>query len=517
MNLPFLKKNKTPLALSISVLFYWLSFPNPVFYTGIGFFALIAIVPVLLLKKKKPAWALLQGIVFGFVLYAGLFYWLLNYHVFAWLIAVFYSSLFMSLAFLLLALAEKLPPYLAIPVSVMAWTACEVLRSSGLLAFPYGTLPYALYESRLALSVLKHGGIVSLSIAIAGVNTIVAHLVRSRHAIISFFNDQKRQGGKAFSVLALPVVTGIVFTAFFVAGNPRYDETYSAWQYSGAVSTADALPADTQTMTANSRAQEGGAFRVALIQPGGELNQANPDDYARVFDVLKQLSLEAAQAEPDLVVWHECAIIPAIDWHYRYRPDRAIYEFISQVKDFLDDYPIPILLGNAWADLADPHRFQIFNSALLYRNGVAEDRYGKIRLVPFREFDPLGGWFPALARWLQLNFGHFWTEGKDYSVFELNGAKFASPICFEDSFPPLFRGFGEVDFFVVLTDDSWGMSRVLQRQHLAMSVFRAAETGRPVLRASADGATALISPAGAIIAVLEPHKSGILLCDLELQ
>ena len=50
------------------------------------------------------------------------------------------------------------------------------------------------------------------------------------------------------------------------------------------------------------------------------------------------------------------------------------------------------------------------------------------------------------------------------------------------------------------TNDAWWGDTIASRQHLQIAQMRALETGRPMLRATNTGVTAIIDPAGRIVA-----------------
>ncbi|MBL8966669.1 MAG: hypothetical protein JNG85_06640, partial [Spirochaetaceae bacterium] len=153
--------------------------------------------------------------------------------------------------------------------------------------------------------------------------------------------------------------------------------------------------------------------------------------------------------------------------------------------------------------------------------------YTKTLLVPFAETFPADR-LPRLGALARRLFGEGWTPGSGPTLLRLatrgapdEGAKsipFGTPICFEDGFGEYCAGFarGGARFLAVLTSDAWARSASCQRQHLAASVFRAAETGLPLLRAAGTGATALVGPDGAILASLPPFTADFLLVDLDL-
>ena len=73
-------------------------------------------------------------------------------------------------------------------------------------------------------------------------------------------------------------------------------------------------------------------------------------------------------------------------------------------------------------------------------------------------------------------------------------------ICFESIFPEIPRTLAArgASVLVNTTNDAWFGDSAAPRQHLAMAVLRAVETGRPVLRAANTGISCIIEPTGRI-------------------
>ena len=65
-----------------------------------------------------------------------------------------------------------------------------------------------------------------------------------------------------------------------------------------------------------------------------------------------------------------------------------------------------------------------------------------------------------------------------------------------------------------MSNDAWAQSEACQYQHLSMAVFRAVETRLPMVRATASGQTAAISPYGHITSMLPPFIEGYLCTDV---
>jgi apolipoprotein N-acyltransferase len=90
--------------------------------------------------------------------------------------------------------------------------------------------------------------------------------------------------------------------------------------------------------------------------------------------------------------------------------------------------------------------------------------------------------------------------------------RFATPICFEDTFGYLNREFVRrgADVLVNMTNDAWSASEVCEIQHAVMAVFRAVENKRAVVRSTNGGITCIIDPNGKIVSKLEPFVADYL-------
>jgi apolipoprotein N-acyltransferase len=93
----------------------------------------------------------------------------------------------------------------------------------------------------------------------------------------------------------------------------------------------------------------------------------------------------------------------------------------------------------------------------------------------------------------------------------LAGQKVAVNICYEDVFgEELIRSLPEATLMLNLSNLAWYGDSLAQPQHLQIARLRALETGRPMLRATNTGMTALVMPDGRVEAVLPAFEAGAL-------
>jgi apolipoprotein N-acyltransferase len=145
------------------------------------------------------------------------------------------------------------------------------------------------------------------------------------------------------------------------------------------------------------------------------------------------------------------------------------------------------------------------NSALLVGpSGEPVARYDKIKLVPFGEFVP---WpFDAIVTNISSEAGDF-EAGSDVVVAPVGEHKIGTFICYESVFPHLVRRFTRAGAEVLfnISNDGWFGRSAAREQHLNIVRMRAAENRRWTLRATNDGISAVIDPAGRITHILPQY------------
>jgi len=144
-----------------------------------------------------------------------------------------------------------------------------------------------------------------------------------------------------------------------------------------------------------------------------------------------------------------------------------------------------------------------YNAAVLVNErGLPAAQYDKIRLMPFGEYVPLPRWLPG-AGMLGGVVGDF-TPGEQYTLIPLGSAgdspRAGAFICLESAYPDITRRLTleGADVLVEMTNDAYQGDTSILRQHLSNAVFRAVETGRPLLRVTNTGVSARIDERGRV-------------------
>jgi apolipoprotein N-acyltransferase len=236
-------------------------------------------------------------------------------------------------------------------------------------------------------------------------------------------------------------------------------------------------------------AAAGPRLDVAVVQ-GNAPRERPTDFYLRSRDVAEnhiRLNLRLAGDPPDLAVWPENSldVDPVTDPQLR-----------ADVEASIRAVGAPTLAG-AVTEAPGGHWY---NQVLFYSgDGQIIDRYTKMHPVPFGEYVPFRrflGWVEQL-RVVPRDI----AAGHEIRLFDVNGVRVGTPICFENIFPDLFRRFAAAgaNLMIVTTNDSsWGDSPA-SREHVIMSQIRAVETGRWIVQAAISGESAVVDPRGRVV------------------
>ena len=235
---------------------------------------------------------------------------------------------------------------------------------------------------------------------------------------------------------------------------------------------------------------EAAASRAAVLQPNIDETQLwTPESLAQAERELALISMRAAlragSQKPDLLIWPE---LPAPFYFYDDVGFRQVAQGLARAAGS------GFLLGT----VAHSDRGAPLNSALLLSSaGEPVARYDKIHLVPFGEYVPWPfGFFNKITK----EVGDF-EPGTSMTAPPLGEHRIGTFICYESAFPALVRQLvknGAEALFNLSNDGYFGRSASAREQHLLVVRMRAAENARWIVRATNDGITAAVDPAGRV-------------------
>ena len=450
--------------ISGSLLF--LSFPK----YGVGNVAWIALVPLLLaLPGGSVKSSLISGFWAGLVGNAGIIYWIswviVDYGHLPWvigLVALLSQAAYLSIY---LALFAGGVTYLSrkgvnrIITAPLLWTCLEYLKSHLLTGFPWENLAYSQYLNLHVIQIADCTGTYGVTFVIVFINAVIVNLLD--HLLSG--HDEKSWNRPIREVgAALLLLLAIVFY-----GELRISEVQSKIK--------STLPVD-----------------VALIQ--GNIDQSvkwspqNQQETLRVYSLLSRLK---SSSPPTLMVWPETAM------PFYFQDQDARSRQVRQVARNTEGW---LLFGSPSYEM-DKDGVSYLNSAfLLSPSGLIAGRYDKVHLVPYGEYVPWRRWFPFIGK-LAVGSGDF-RAGEGYHPLVMNGHPLGVLICYEAIFPEASRIYREkgAELLVNITNDAWFGHSSAALQHLSMTTFRAVENRLYVVRAANTGISAIIDPAGKIVA-----------------
>jgi apolipoprotein N-acyltransferase len=153
------------------------------------------------------------------------------------------------------------------------------------------------------------------------------------------------------------------------------------------------------------------------------------------------------------------------------------------------------------------------NTAVALNRDGPHGVYAKSHLVPFGEYVTPGfAWF---FDWVRIPMADFLAGEKRQKPLDIAGLKVAVNICYEDLFgEEIIRQLPDATVLINVSNTAWFGHSLAQPQHLQIARMRAIETGRPMLRATNTGMTAMIEANGDIIDVLPAFTEGALFIDV---
>ena len=243
----------------------------------------------------------------------------------------------------------------------------------------------------------------------------------------------------------------------------------------------------------------GAPLKVALVQT--DFAQSLKWDPARFEEVLR-VNLELArdafgQAQPPALVVLPETTVPTL-------LDRLPAGYLEAFAGLAAASGADLVMGAFRRDAEE----RIYNAAISLGSAPVQ-LYAKQHLVPFGEYSPpLFGWFYALA---QIPMSDQTRGAPDQAPMRFGSQQVALNICYEDLFgAELIRALPAATLMLNLSNLAWYGDSLAQPQHLQIARVRALETGRPMLRATNTGMTAVVQPDGSVAAVLPAFARGVL-------
>lgn len=207
-------------------------------------------------------------------------------------------------------------------------------------------------------------------------------------------------------------------------------------------------------------------------------------------------ALDPVEGRSRLIIW------PEVPGPFYYYDDPTFRRYVTDLARTTSAY---FLFGT----VAYTAQHQPLNAAAFVApGGDLVDRYDKMFLVPFGEFiPPLFSWVNRITK----EAGDF-TAGSRVVVFPMATHGLGAFICYESAFPDLVRRFAlaGADVLANISNDGYFGTSAARWQHLKLVRMRAAENRRWIVRATNDGITAVIDPAGRMTQSVAPYRQAVM-------
>ncbi len=478
----FLKKYRYSILSGVLLL---LCFPG----FNLSFIAWFALVPFLfsILTSNNRIFALKSGLLTGTILFFGTQYWI--YHsinhfgnipfvssISIVLLLSLYQGFYIALFGFLTQIYYGKHRSKALLLTPFLWSGLEYIKSFLFTGFPWTLLGHSQFTFLHIIQIVDITGVYGISFLILFSNTVITE-------VLLYFSYL--WGREKCSALEIKTIKGhviILFIIFFVV-----------LTYGG--------------IRLNSCSQSGDRIKISIIQGNIEQNRKWNKQYKEeVVEIYKSLTMEALKEGPRLVVWPETSL------PFFFGTEK---DYTGDLRDFQKKTDSYLLFGTVLIKESPDRRALVTNSSiLLSSNGKTVYNYDKIHLVPFGEYVPFRKLFFFINKIVE-SIGDF-APGTNTSPADTKIGKFAVPVCYEIIFPRLVGSFYKNggDFMVNITNDAWFGKTNGPHQHFIISIFRAIENRKPLIRAANTGISGFVDTKGRIIANTGLFERKVLTCEI---
>jgi apolipoprotein N-acyltransferase len=312
-----------------------------------------------------------------------------------------------------------------------------------------------------------------------------------------------RAGSAPSQAAALIGAYGLTFVTLAIAAAP------AVWRQgrSGRIAVGAAAVALIGLYAGGAVALKTAPSPVAASAPKVRIVQADVKQSAKwdaasfqaiVQDYVSLTASPYADGKPaDIVVWPEGALPAAINDYL------APGTWVRQaIMDSLQ--PGQLLLIGGYRYEGSPDSPVYYNSLVALRRDpgdlVMVGVYDKHRLVPFGEYLPAEGFLTAIGFKSMAHLGDGFAIGPRPAPLTVAPGLTVQPlICYESLFPGLARHDASVRALLNVSNDAWFGVTSGPLQHLNLASYRAIEAGRPMIRATPTGVSAMVDAQGRVI------------------
>ena len=356
------------------------------------------------------------------------------------------------------------------------WLIAEYLRSVVLTGFPWLSLGYSQIDSPLSsfAPVIGEVGITALVIII-------------NICLVKVFIALKQRTKTQNLIVPSTLLITITFFSYLLS--------QTSWV------TTTSKPSKTTS--------------VALVQANiaQEIKWAPEQEWPTM---LKYLDHTRVNYDADIIIWPESAI-PALE--------PGVQDYLTTVNSSALLNKTSVITGIINYNFESK---EYFNSLIVLGPKNAEDelgysyfhrnRYSKNHLLPIGEFIPFQEWLRPLAPLFNLPMSSFSRGNYKQPNLIANDLHLLPLLCFEIAFPHQLSAnlSDETDILLTVSNDAWFGHSHGPHQHMEIARMRALEFGRPLLRATNNGITAVVDHQGRFIDRIPQFEEAVLKAQVPL-
>ena len=228
---------------------------------------------------------------------------------------------------------------------------------------------------------------------------------------------------------------------------------------------------------------------------------------------------------PQSLKWNEESLFPTLRAYVELTREAFGNEVIvwpeTAIPEFLDRVRQPLLVPLAEEARQEgaqlviglpvlDHEHQTYYNGLISLGKGEEDLYQKRHLVPFGEFMPLRALLGPLAKAFQVPMSDFSAGTAERPLLQVGPHRVGVSICYEDAFAAeVVQALPDAAYLINVSNDAWFGDSLAPHQHLGIARMRALENGRPLLRATNTGISAIIDHRGQVLGRVPAFERGL--------